>query len=127
MAFTEPYSVNDNSATLQSFTRTGSLPTGSDWVENDATSSNRRSMKVRHSNVAASKTPGGKPVRRHLLQFVHEKWNATINKWESATINVTLTVDPQSSITAAEIYDLMAFEKNSLTTTIVDKLIRDET
>lgn len=48
-------------------------------------------------------------------------------KMEAATVNVTLTVDPGSTITAANIYDLIAFQKNLLSTTVIDQLMRDET
>lgn len=126
MAFTDPISVNDNSAALQGFTRTGYNPNGSDWVENDATATDVRSLVIRHSNVGSSATPGGKPLRRHLVQFVHSKWNASLGKTEKFVMNLTFTVDPQSALTTTNQYDILAFVKNFLTTTNFDKLVRDE-
>lgn len=127
MAFTDPQSLNDNSAAAQSFVRQDVLQGGSNWIENDATGTLIRKISFRHSNAGASVLKGGKPVRRHLVQFTHEAFNATLGKWDKATLNVTLTTDPGGGvITPTNIYDLRAFAVAFLTTGNIDKLMRDE-
>lgn len=127
MAFTDPIALNDNAAASQSFVRQSGLLGGSDWVENDATLADTRRIVIRHSNAGASVQKGAKSVRRHLTQFVHEKYNATLGKTEKCTLNVTLTIDPGASFTTTNMYDLRAFAVNFLSTTNLDKLVRDET
>lgn len=127
MAYTDPISLLDNAAASQSFTRQSSQLAGSDWIENDATLLDIRKIVLRHSNAGASVVKGGKPIRRHLAQFIHEKWNATLGKTERCALNVTLTIDPGASFSTTEIYHLRSFAKEFLTTTNVDKMLRDET
>lgn len=127
MAFTDPISLNDNAAAAQSFTRQTFVQQGSDWIESDATVASTRRIIIRHSNAGASVIKGGKPLRRHLVQFVQEAWNATLGKTEKATLNLTLTVDPgRSAITDTNLYDLRSFAKEWLTTANIDKVLRDE-
>lgn len=127
MAFTDPITLNDSSAVLQTFTRTSSFAGGSDWVENDGTMGDLRKISIRHTNAGPSATKGAKPLRRHFVQFVHEKWNAALGKTEKATFNVTITVDPSSALTTTNLRDLQAFLKNFQTSGILDQLLRDET
>lgn len=127
MAFDDPIVIADNSAANQSFTRKGVSLSTSEWIENDATSTNIRTLSIKHASAGPSVQKGSPPVRRHLVQFKLNKWNSILMKMEAATVNVTLTVDPGSTITAANIYDLMAFQKNLLSTTVIDQLMRDET
>lgn len=128
MAFTDPITLADNSAANQTFTRQTFAPTGSDWVETDATVADTRRIIIRHTNAGPSVVKGSKPIRRHLIQFTHEAWNATLGKTERATLNATLTVDPaRSEITDAHLYDLGNFAAEFLTVTAnIDKLLRDE-
>lgn len=127
MAFDDPIVLADNSAVDQSFTRKGVSLTSSEWVESDSTSTNIRNLSIRHASAGPSVQKGAPPVRRHLVQFKLNKWNSILMKMEVATLNVTLTVDPGSTITAANIYDLVAFQKDLLTNSVVDQLMRDET
>lgn len=127
MAFTDPITLNDSAAVLQTFTRQSSFAGGSDWVENDATLTEFRKISIRHTNAGPSATKGGKPLRRHFVQFSHEKYNATLGKMEKFTCNVTYTVDPQAALTLTNLRDVQAFAKNFATTTVLDQMIRDET
>jgi len=127
MAYTDPISLFDNAAAAQSFVRQSNQKDGSDWIENDSTVALTRRIVIRHSNAGTSVVKGSKPIRRHLVQFTHEAWNATLGKTEKATLNVTLTNDPGTAITAAQLYDLRAFAVNFLTTANIDKMVRDET
>jgi hypothetical protein len=127
MAFTDPIVLADNAAANQSFTLQSKTQNGSDYIENDATGTDQRKIVIRHTNAGPSVVKGAKPVRRHLVQFTHEKLNATLGKIEKITLNVTLTTDPGASgLVAADIYHVRAFAANFLTTTNIDKLIRDE-
>lgn len=126
MAFSDPITANDNAAVLQTFTQTGMLQNGSDWVENDATAASTRRLVLRHSNAGASVAKGASPIRRHLQQWTHEKYNATLGKTEKLTFNLTVTQDPGASFTSTDIYDLLAFVKNFSTTGNLDKMLRNE-
>jgi len=128
MAFADPITLNDSNAVpvAQSFTRQFTAQGGSDWVENDATPSLTRKIVMRHSNAGPSTVKGAKPVRRHLVQFTLDKWNATSGKTEKAVVNTTITVDAASSITVGEIEDLTTFAAGFLTDANVEKLLRDE-
>jgi hypothetical protein len=127
MAYTDPIVLIDNATANQTFVRQSSQKDGSDWIENDATIALTRRIVIRHSNAGASVVKGSKPIRRHLVQFTHEAWNATLGKTEKATLNVTLTNDPGTAITAAQIYDLRSFAREFLTAANIDKMLRDET
>lgn len=127
MAFTDPITMNDNSSVLQTFTRTGQIQNGSDWVENDSILTDKRSILLRHSNAGPSKIKGAKPLRRHLVQMIHEKWNSTLGITDKATLNLTVTVDGASTITSTDLYNMLAMVKNFLTTGNLDKILRDET
>jgi hypothetical protein len=129
MAFTDPIVLADSnpiSPANQTFTRQFTAQGGSDWIENDAIPSLVRKIVMRHSNAGPSTVKGAKPVRRHLVQFTLDKWNATTAKTEKAVVNCTITVDAASSITVAEIEDLSTFAANFLTDGNVEKLLRDE-
>lgn len=127
MAFTDPIVLQDNAAANQNFTRrTGITILGSDWVEDDATASNERTLAIRHSKAGPSVTPGAPPKQRHLLQFQLRKYNSLIAKVEQFGINLTFIDDASSSITAAEKYHVLAFAKNILTTGNLDKILRGE-
>lgn len=127
MAYADPITVADNAAANQTFTLQSRQSAGSDWVESDATPTDMRKIVFRNSNAGASVAKGAKPVRRHLVQFSHEKWNSTLGKTEKAILNVTLTVDPGASFTTTNIYDLRAFAENFLSNTTIDQMLRDET
>lgn len=126
MAFTDPIVLADQLAANQTFTGTGNVQNGSYWVENDATNADRRELAILHSNAGAGLIKGGPPLRRHLFQVKHSKWNAGLGKTEIATLNTTLTIDPTSSFSTANLYDLAAFLRNFYTSGNLDKLLRNE-
>jgi hypothetical protein len=126
MAFTDPIVLADQLAANQTFTQTGMSKDGSYWIENDATGTDQRKLAILHSNAGASLIKGGPPARRHLFQIQHAKWNSTLGKTELATLNTTLTLDPTSSFSTANLYDLAAFLRNFYTSGNLDKLIRNE-
>lgn len=127
MAFAEPIVLANASAVNQNFVLQSRFKDGSDWIEDDATSTLTRRLSIRHSNAGPSVQKGFKPIRRHLVQMVEEKWNATLGKQEKVTLNLTVTVDPGSSVTVGEVYDLRAFMDSFLNNSNLDKLLRDET
>lgn len=126
LAFTDPISLNNNAGVAQGFTRTGQVQAGSDWTEDDATNSNQRRIIIRHRKGGKSVAKGAGFVKQHLSQFTHEKYNATLGVMEKMTLNVTLQIDPGTTFTNTDIYDLRAFAVNFYTTGNVDKIIRDE-
>lgn len=127
MAFADPITLADNAAANQTFTRQSAQQNGSDWIETDATLGQARTITIRHSNAGTSVAKGAGAIRRHLVQFALTQYNSTLGKQEKAVLNLTLTVDPGSSIAASDLYHLMAFAKNFLSSANVDKLVRDET
>jgi hypothetical protein len=127
MAYADPISLPNHAATDQDFTITSRLQNGSDWVETDATPTDMRTMSIRHSNAGPSVAKGANPIRRHLVQFVHSKWNDSLAKTEKLVLNVTMTVDPGSSFTTTNQQDLVAFANGFFTDTNLAKLLRDET
>jgi hypothetical protein len=129
MAFTDPIGLNDSVAALQNFTKISQIGGRSEWVENDATAINRRRLIIQHQNAGTSVAKGQTPIRRHSVQMIHERYNATLGKMEKLTQNWSWTVDPgASSITATDIADQLAFMKNFFpNTATLDKLLRDET
>jgi len=70
---------------------------------------------------------GSKPIRRHLVQFVHEKWNSDLGKTEKCVVNATITNDPGSTFTSTDLLHLVMFAREFLTSTRVAQLLRDET
>jgi len=127
MAYSDPLVLKDNAAVNQNFVVQSRLQGGVDYIEDDATTTDRRRISIRHSNAGPSVVKGSRPVRRHLFQVIHDKWNSTLGKQEKATLNITLTTDPGASITTAEILHLAAFGAEFLTLDAnVEKLLRDE-
>lgn len=127
---TDPLQLKDFADSTQGFTRISSLQGGSDWVEDDATISDKRTIAVRHSNAGKSSVKGGPPLRRHLMQFTHSKWNATLGITEKLVANVTFTCDPSTSFDTTDYADIGAFISNAFgngAETILDQLLRDET
>lgn len=127
MAFVEPILLDDNAVVEKEFALQGRSQFGSDWIESSSTPTDMRRVIIRHSNAGASIVKGAKPIRRHLVQFVHEKFNSTLNKTEKVVVNVTLTVDPGSSFVTSDLHHLVEFARNFLTDSNTEKLIRDET
>lgn len=112
---TDPLTLEDAAAAGQDFTRISTTLGGSDWVEDDADVADTRRMIIRHSNAGAS--VNGKqapPIRRHLVSFVHEKWNEESAKTEKAVINFTITHDPSTTFTAGNLNDLCSFAAQML-------------
>lgn len=125
--FTDPLSLNDVSETGQNFTRVGTTLGGSDWIESDASVSDTRRILFRHSN--AGQSVNGKnapPIRRHLVSFIHEKWNEETAKTEKAVMNVTLTHDPSTTFASTDLKDLMAFAASFLTS-FDDEFVQGQT
>lgn len=110
----------------QSFVIQSQLPGGVDFIEDDATIGDTRRISIRHSNAGPSVVKGGKPIRRHLVQMTHEKWNADLGKTEKLVMNMTITNDPTTTFSETNIRDLWTFMVNFITDTNVKKLLRDE-
>lgn len=127
MAFDNTLTLTNNGAESESFVAQSRLQGGVDYIDVTSTAANTRKLSIRHTNAGPSVIKGGKPVRRHLVQMVQEKWNSTLGKTERATVNVTITVDPGASITLAEQQDLIAMASNFVDVDAnVEKLLRDE-
>lgn len=128
MAFDNTLTLVDFSEANQNFVAQSRLQGGVDYIESDATAESTRRLSIRHTNAGASVLgKGAKPIRRHLVQFTHEKWNSELGKTEKATVNVTITVDPGASITTTEKRDLIAFAISLIGETAnQDRLLRDE-
>jgi hypothetical protein len=127
MAFADPIIVADHAAANQNFTGRSSMQGGSDWIEDDATLTDQRQLSIRHSNAGPSVLKGQTPIRRHLVQFQHVKYDSTIGKNVKMVLNTTLTIDPGAGFTTLEQQNLVAFTKNFFTDANLAKLIRDET
>lgn len=128
MAYADPLTLNDSAPLAHNFTKQQSVPNGSDWIDGASTATDVTKILIRHSNAGTSIVAGQKPIRRHLVQFTREIWNATLGKTEKMTLNVTLTVDPGTSFTETNRDDLEAFAANFLLSdTFTDRLMRDET
>jgi hypothetical protein len=130
MAFSDPITVLDRTATGKDFVLQSRTLNGSDYVEETASASDQRKILVRHQNAGPSVQKGAKAIRRHLVQFVDERYNATLGKQERAVLNVTLTIDPGSSaaLTGNGLADLAAFASNFFDPSgdTLEKLLRDE-
>jgi hypothetical protein len=131
MAFADPIVLNDDTPitpVAQNFVLASRLLNGSEWIEDDASgTTDVRRLSIRHSNAGPSTAKGQFPVRRHLFQVTHEKYNATTLKIEKVVVNVTITVDPGASITVQNQKDALAFARNFVTGANLLKLLRDET
>lgn len=129
MAFTDPIVLNDDAGppVPQTFVLASRLQNGSDWVEDDATAAEVRRLSIRHSNAGPSTAKGQAPIRRHLVQFTHEKYNATTLKIEKLVMNITYTIDPGATLTLQNQKDIAAFGRNFFSAANLAKLLRDET
>lgn len=127
MAFADPIVLADHAAANQNFTGRSSFQGGSDWVEDDATLSDQRTLSIRHTNAGPSVAKGQSPVRRHLVQLVHTKYDSTLGKNVKMTFNGTLTIDPGAGFTTTEQQNIVSFGTKFWTDTNLAKVIRDET
>lgn len=125
MAFADTITVQDAAAADKVFVLQSRFNGGADYIWDGSTASLTERLKIRHSNVGSSVVKGQKPVRRHLVQFIAEKFNTDLGKTETVTTNVTITVDPGSTLTA-EPEKHRAFVESFLSTTTMAQLIRDE-
>lgn len=112
----------DAAAANKSFVQNKLDATGSDRIDTTTTLANPRIMSIRHTTAGK----GTSAVDRHLLQFVHNE--ADSNGLPIAVIvNTTISVPRSSTISRAEIDDLLAFTKNFLSVTAnVDAILRNE-
>jgi hypothetical protein len=128
MALGSTIALADSAASVQTFNLIGYIPNGADYIEDDSTADLRRTISVRHSNVGKSQVKGREPVKRHLVQFIHNEYNATLGITEKFTINLTITKDAGSTqISSTEEGHVVAFAKNFLASaTLMPALLRGE-
>lgn len=126
MAFGDTLTLADHAAANKTFNRQSSLQNGVDYVESTATAGDQRKLSIRHTNAGTSVAKGAGAVRRHLFQTTHTRYNGTLGKQEKMVVNTTVTMDPGSSFTTADLQHLVAFEKSFFTDGNLDKLVRDE-
>ncbi len=113
----DPQSITDG-VTNHSFTRTGFLPDGkgSTWIWEGSTPTLTKEMRISHQNAGKSIAPGANPVRRTLVQLVYSAYNSTTGKTEKLTLNTTFTIDPGTSLDAADAALMWAQMVDFLTT-----------
>lgn len=81
MAFADPLVLADNAAANKNFNRQFSQSGGSNYVESTATPLDNRTIIIKHGNAGNSVAGGSAPKqRRHLIQFIHTKYNSTDRK-----------------------------------------------
>jgi acyl CoA:acetate/3-ketoacid CoA transferase len=126
MAFTDPILLNVTGADDPNYTKTGMGPTFSTWVDNDPPAGVRREMQIRHSKVGKPNTLGA-VQQRHLVQFKHSQFNATLGKDEIMIVNLTISLPTTSDISAANQLIMTESVSQFLATSgFVAQLLRNE-
>lgn len=99
----DPQTINDG-VSNHNFTRTGFLPDGkgSTWIWDGSTPTLTKELRISHQNAGKSIAPGANPIRRSLVQLVYTAYDATTGKTSKLTVNTTFTIDPGSSLDAAD-------------------------
>lgn len=112
----------DAAAANKSFVQNKLDSTGSDRIDTTTTLAAPRLMSIRHTTTGK----GATAVDRHLIQFVHNEVDSN-GVPVAVVVNTTVQVPRSSTISRAEIDDLLAFTKNFLAVTAnVDAILRNE-
>lgn len=123
MAFSSSLVIADGQSTPvdRTFVLTSQDATNSTRIDNSTTLTAPRIMQIKHS---VQKLQNGDVVDRHLVSFSHTVLDAA-NVPHTLVGNLTLAV-PRSTITRANVDDVVAFLKNFTTSSDITSLLIGE-
>lgn len=127
MSYADPLVIAKSASLDFEFNRTGGDKVSSYWVDTDNASNPVIRLRIVHGVTGKSKTDPNYHVKRHVVTFSRDEFNAAMARHEVMTLNVSLNVPNSGNFSSTEITELAYAARTFLSDPdMVGKLLRGE-